>query len=112
MLRRGVQEATLVSFVDTSVLLRIFALRIGYQVDQNQEIIALGTANIAAGFFQGFSVNSSSSHTPIAESAVARTQLTGVVGAACIAVVLALLGFIWNPWRPYDAVLGRSAFLR
>ena len=79
---------TLVSFADTSVLSRTFALRGGYEVDENQELIALGAANVAAGFFQGFSISSSSSRTPVAESAGAKTQLTGVVGALCIALLL------------------------
>ena len=84
----GAIAITLVSFADTSVLSRTFALRGGYKVDQNQEIIALGSANLAAGLFQGFSISSSSSRTPVAESAGAKTQLTGVVGALCIALLL------------------------
>src|SRR5262249_14937559 len=71
-----------------SVLSRTFAHRGGYEVDGNQELIALGAANIAAGFFQGFSISSSSSRTPVAESAGSKTQLTGVVGALCIALLL------------------------
>jgi MFS superfamily sulfate permease-like transporter len=70
------------------VLSRTFALRGGYKVDQNQEIIALGAANVASGLFQGFAISSSSSRTPVAESAGAKTQLTGVVGALCIALLL------------------------
>jgi MFS superfamily sulfate permease-like transporter len=50
--------------------------------------VALGAANLAAGFFQGFSISSSSSRTPVAESAGSRTQLTGLVGALCIALLL------------------------
>jgi high affinity sulfate transporter 1 len=84
----GAVAITLVSFADTSILSRIFALRGGYEVDENQEIIALGAANVAAGLFQGFSISSSSSRTPVAESAGAKTQLTGVVGAVCIALLL------------------------
>jgi high affinity sulfate transporter 1 len=87
-LAAGAIAITLVSFADTSVLSRIFALRGGYEVNQNQEIIALGAANVATGLFQGFSVSSSSSRTPVAESAGAKTQLTGVVGALCIALLL------------------------
>ncbi len=78
----------LVSFADTSVLSRTFALRGGYAVDENQELIALGAANMAAGVFQGFSVSSSASRTPVAESAGAKTQVTGVVGALAIALLL------------------------
>jgi high affinity sulfate transporter 1 len=87
-LAAGAVAITLVSFADTSILSRIFALRGGYEVDENQEIIALGAANVAAGLFQGFSISSSSSRTPVAESAGAKTQLTGVVGAVCIALLL------------------------
>lgn len=78
----------LVSFADMSALSRTFALRAGHEVDSNQEIIALGAANVAAGFFQGFAVSSSASRTPVAESAGAKTQITGVVGAICIALLL------------------------
>ena len=84
----GAFALALVSFADTSVLSRTFALRGGYEVDENQELLALGAANIAAGFFQGFSISSSSSRTPVAESAGAKTQVTGVVGAVCIALLL------------------------
>jgi high affinity sulfate transporter 1 len=78
----------LMSFAETSVLARTFALRVGEETDDNQELIALGAANLAAGFFQGFPVSSSASRTPVAESAGARTQLTGVVGAVCIGLLL------------------------
>jgi len=78
----------LVSFTDMSLLSRTFAIRGGYKVDRNQELIALGLANIAAGLFQGFSVSSSASRTPVAEAAGAKTQITGLVGAICIAIVL------------------------
>jgi high affinity sulfate transporter 1 len=78
----------LVSFADMSTLSRTFALRAGHKVDSNQEIIALGAANAAAGFFQGFPVTSSASRTPVAESAGAKTQITGLVGALCIALLL------------------------
>ena len=63
------------------MLSRTFAIRGGYRVDPNQELVALGAANVAAGFFQGFSVSSSSSRTPVAEAAGAKTQVTGLVGA-------------------------------
>jgi MFS superfamily sulfate permease-like transporter len=57
-------------------------------VNPNQEMIALGTANAATAFFQGFPISSSSSRTPVAEQAGAKTQLTGIVGAAAIAMML------------------------
>ena len=84
----GATAIALVAFADMSVLSRTFGLRGGYEVDSNQELVALGAANVAAGLFQGFSVSSSASRTPVAESAGAKTQVTGVVGAACIALLL------------------------
>ena len=84
----GALAIAVVSFADTSVLSRTFAAKGGYYVDPNQEMIALGAANLATGFFQGFSISSSSSRTPVAASAGARTQITGVVGALAIALLL------------------------
>jgi high affinity sulfate transporter 1 len=170
----------LVSFADTSVLSRTYAAKLKTAVDPNQEMIGLGLANLAGGLFRGFPISSSSSRTPVAESAGARTQLTGVVGAisvallilvapnllahlpnsalaavviaaaiglfefadlariwriqrwecwlsiACfagvawlgaipgigLAIVIAVIEFLWDGWRPYSAVLGRVDGLR
>ena len=84
----GAVIISLLSFADTSVLSRALAQRGGYPVSQNQEMIALGAANIASGLFQGFSISSSASRTPVAEAAGARTQVTGLVGALAIALLL------------------------
>ena len=89
ILMGGVAVA-LVSFADTSVLSRTYATRLRSPVDPNQEMVGLGVANLAAAFFQGFPISSSSSRTPVAEAAGARTQLTGVVGALAIALLLVL----------------------
>ena len=78
----------LVSFADTSVLSRVYAVRTGTNVDPNQEMVGLGAANLASGFFQGFPISSSSSRTPVAEAAGAQTQLTGVIGALVVALLL------------------------
>jgi MFS superfamily sulfate permease-like transporter len=170
----------MVSFADTSVLSRTYAAKLHTPVDPNQEMIGLGAANLAGGFFQGFPISSSSSRTPVAESAGAKTQLTGVTGAvavalllvfapnllkdlpssalaavviaaaiglfefadlrrilriqawefwlsiACfvgvavfgvvegigIAVVLAVIEFLWDGWRPHFAILGRAEGVR
>jgi high affinity sulfate transporter 1 len=84
----GGLAVALVSFADTSVLSRTYAARLKTPVDPNQEMVGLGAANIAAGLFQGFPISSSSSRTPVAETAGSRTQLTGVVGALAIALLL------------------------
>src|SRR6476660_7708740 len=78
----------LVAFADTSVLSRTYAAKIRTPVDPNQEMIGLGAANLAAGLFQGFPISSSSSRTPVAEAAGAKTQLAGVVGAIAVALLL------------------------
>jgi high affinity sulfate transporter 1 len=170
----------LVSFADTSVLSRTYAARTHTYVDPNQEMIGLGAANLAAGFFQGFPISSSSSRTPVAEAAGSKTQLTGVVGALAVtlllvvapdllqnlptsalaavviasaiglfefsdlrriyrlqqwefwlsmvcfagvavlgaipgiglAIVIAVIEFLWDGWRPHYAVLGRAEGVR
>lgn len=84
----GAVAIALVSFADMSVVSRTFAHRGGYDVDNDQEAVALGVANIATGLFQGFTVTSSASRTPVAESAGAKSQLTCLVGAICIALLL------------------------
>lgn len=84
----GGLAVALVSFADTSVLSRSYASRTRTYVDPNQEMVGLGAANLAAGFFQGFPISSSSSRTPVAEAAGAKTQLTGVVGAVVVALLL------------------------
>jgi len=84
----GGLAVALVSFADTSVLSRSYAARMGAHVDPNREMVGLGAANLAAGFFQGFPISSSASRTPVAEAAGARTQLAGVVGALTVVVLL------------------------
>jgi high affinity sulfate transporter 1 len=84
----GAIAISVVSFADTSVLSRSLAAKTGTYVDPNQEMIGLGAANVATGFFQGFSISSSASRTPVAESAGSRTQLTGITGAVAIALLL------------------------
>ncbi|MEM5428009.1 SulP family inorganic anion transporter [Cupriavidus oxalaticus] len=78
----------LIAFADTSVLSRTYAARTNTRVDPNQEMVGLGAANLAAGLFQGFPVSSSASRTPVAEAAGAKTQVTGVVGALAVAMLL------------------------
>jgi high affinity sulfate transporter 1 len=84
----GAMAIAVVSFADTSVLSRSYASKGGYYVDPSQEMVGLGVANVAAGFFQGFSISSSASRTPVAVSAGSKTQLTGVVGAVAISLLL------------------------
>jgi high affinity sulfate transporter 1 len=86
----GALAVALVAFADTSVLSRSYAQRLRQPVDPNQELVALGATNLAVGLFQGFPISSSSSRTPVAEAAGARSQMTGVVGALGVAALLLL----------------------
>ena len=86
----GGLAVALVSFADTSVLARSYAARTGALPDPNREMVGLGAANLAAGLFQGFPVSASASRTPVAEMAGAKTQLTGVVGALAVCLLLVL----------------------
>ena len=79
---------TLVSLTDTIATSTSFAARRGEEVDPNQEMIGIGTANLAAGFFQGFAVSTSGSRTAVAEQSGAKSQLTGLVGAFLVALLL------------------------
>jgi high affinity sulfate transporter 1 len=84
----GGVAVAMVSFADTSVLSRTYAAKLKERVDPNQEMVGLGAANFAAGLFQGFPISSSSSRTPVAEASGSKTQLTGVVGAISVALLL------------------------
>lgn len=78
----------LVSLTDVSVLSRTYELRNEDKVDRNQECVALGLSNIAAGLMQGFAVSASGSRTPVAEAAGAKTLVTGVIAAGVVALLL------------------------
>ncbi len=79
---------TLVSLTDTMATASSFAARRGDEVEPNQEMIGIGAANIAAGFVQGFAVSTSGSRTAVAEQSGAKSQLTGVVGAGIVVLLL------------------------
>ena len=78
----------LVAFTDVVVLSRTYEVRNRQTIDRNQECVALGLSNIAAGLFQGFAVSASGSRTPVAEAAGAKTQLTCVIAALVVAALL------------------------
>jgi high affinity sulfate transporter 1 len=84
----GALAIVVVALADTMSTASAFAARHGEQVRGNQEMIGIGAANIGAGFFQGFPVSTSGSRTAVAEQAGARSQVTGVVGAVVITLVL------------------------
>lgn len=79
------------AFSDGILLAQTFAERNGYAVRPNQELIALGSANILAGLWQGFPVSASQSRTSIVDSARGRTQVAQLVMAAGLVLVLFFL---------------------
>lgn len=90
VLAPGAAIIALLVFADSSVLSRLLAKRAGTRVQPDQELLALGSANLAAGLMQGFPISSSNSRTPVAASAGAQTQLANLVGAGVIALLLVL----------------------
>jgi high affinity sulfate transporter 1 len=84
----GALGIALVALTDTISTASSFAARQGDEVDGRREMIGIGAANLAAGLFQGFPVSTSGSRTAVAERAGAKTQVTGLVGAAAIVAML------------------------
>lgn len=108
----GALGIALVSLADTISNASAFAARTGQEVRGNQEMAGVGAANLAAGLFQGFPVSTSGSRTAVAERAGARSQLTGVVGAALIVLMLVLApGMFRNLPQPALAAVVITASL-
>ena len=82
---------TLVSLTDTIATATAFASRRGEEVQPDQEMVGMGAANLATGFFQGFAISTSASRTAVAEQSGAKSQLTGLVGAGIVVVLLLFL---------------------
>lgn len=80
-----------VGYSDNMLTARSFASRKGQNVDGNAELVALGAANIVAGFLRGFPVSSSGSRTAIGDAQGSRTQLHSLV-AVLVVVLILLLG--------------------
>jgi high affinity sulfate transporter 1 len=108
----GALGIALVALADTISTASAFADRTGQEVDGSQEMVGIGAANIAAGFFQGFPVSTSGSRTAVAEQAGAKTQVTGLVGALAIALMLLVVpGLMRNLPQPTLAAVVIAAAL-
>jgi high affinity sulfate transporter 1 len=108
----GALGIALVSLADTISTSSAFAARTGQEVHGNQEMIGIGAANLAAGLFQGFPVSTSGSRTAVAERSGAKTQLTGVTGAALIILMIVLVpGLFRNLPQPALAAVVITASL-
>ena len=87
----GALGIALVSLADTISTASAFATRTGQDINGNREMVGIGAADLAAGLFQGFPVSTSGARTAVAERAGAKTQLTGVIGAVLIVLMIVLL---------------------
>lgn len=87
----GAFGLSLVVFSKGMLHARVFATRNRYEIDADKELIAIGAANIAAGVSQGFAVAGTDSRTAIADTAGAKTQVTGLIVAVFIGLTLVFL---------------------
>jgi high affinity sulfate transporter 1 len=102
---------TLVAVGDTISTSAGFAARRGYEVEGDQELVGIGSANLLVGLFQGFPISTSGSRTAVAEQSGAKTQLTGIVAAlSVLAMVLFLPGLVRNmPQSALSAIVIAAA---
>ena len=92
----------IVGYSDNVLTARAFANRNGYKIDANQELLALGAANLGTGLMQGFPVSSSGSRTVIGDSLGSKTQLFSLVAFGVVVSVLLFL-------RPLLALFPKAA---
>uniref|UniRef100_A0A8B9GWE9 Solute carrier family 26 member 5 n=1 Tax=Astyanax mexicanus TaxID=7994 RepID=A0A8B9GWE9_ASTMX len=95
-----VADAVAIAVVGFSMgisLAKIFALKYGYSVDGNQEMIALGLCNFASSFFQTFVITSSMSRSLVQESTGGKTQIAGLLGSLLVLLVIVAIGFMFEP---------------
>ncbi|XP_011231659.2 solute carrier family 26 member 6 isoform X2 [Ailuropoda melanoleuca] len=85
-----------VGFAIAISLGKIFALRHGYRVDSNQELVALGLSNLIGGVFQCFPVSCSMSRSLVQESAGGNTQVAGAVSSLFILIIIVRLGELFR----------------
>jgi sulfate permease, SulP family len=93
----------LISFTGGILTAKSFARRNRYDIDANQELLALGAANLAVGLGQGFPVTGADSRTAVNDAMGGRTQLVGIVAAGAMLLVLLTLTapLPWCPRRPW-----------
>jgi high affinity sulfate transporter 1 len=93
---------SIVGYSDNVLTARAFANRHNYKIDANQELLALGLANIGNGLMQGFPISSSGSRTVIGDSVGSKSQLFSLVAMVAVIVVLLFL-------RPVLALFPKAA---
>jgi high affinity sulfate transporter 1 len=101
-----------VSLADTIATSSSFAAKRGEEAKPDGEMIGIGAANVAAGLFQGFAISASGSRTAVADQTGSKTQVTGLVGAGMVTILLvALPGLLANlPQTALAAVVIAASF--
>jgi MFS superfamily sulfate permease-like transporter len=107
----GAAGLALMSYTSGMVTARGFAAKNRYDIDANQDFIALGVADIGAGILQGFAVTGADSRTAVNDSMGGKTQVTGLVAAAVLALTLIFLTepLAWLPMAVLSAILIKAA---
>jgi SulP family sulfate permease len=82
---------TVVGFMESIAVAKVYARRHRYDLDPDQELIGLGAANVASGLFGGYPVTGGFSRTAVNDTAGARTPLASVVTAVLVLITIALL---------------------
>ncbi len=88
---------TMLGFIESIAIAKVFAQRHGYTIRPNQELVAIGVATVAAGVSHAYPVSGSFSRTAVNASTGARTQLASVVSAAVVALTLVVLTPLFRP---------------
>ena len=96
---------TLVGFMESIAVAKVYARRHRYDVDANQELVGLGLANVASGLFGGYPVTGGFSRTAVNDTAGARTPLASIVTALLVLVTVLFLTPLLQPLcpRPHSA---------
>jgi MFS superfamily sulfate permease-like transporter len=87
----GAVGVALVAFAESVAIARAYSTKYGYEVEANQEMVAVGAANIGSAFSGGFVVDGSMSRTTAAEGAGAKSQMVALVAAAAILITAVAL---------------------
>ncbi|NJN80973.1 MAG: STAS domain-containing protein [Caldilineaceae bacterium] len=87
----GAMAIALVGFAESVAAARAYATKYGYEVNANQELIALGVANVGAGISQGFTVDGSLSKSAAADEAGTKSQMTSIIVAGMVLITVVAL---------------------
>lgn len=82
---------TLVGYMESIAVAKVYARRNRYEINANRELIGLGAANLGAGFFGGYPVTGGFSRTAVNAEAGARTKLASLITAAVVTLVIVAL---------------------